>query len=79
MLSRAGSLKLKKQAKVFIELAEKLGQTLWVRELAHCSLSYLERIAGHPGAALRELDKAWTSAVTEDDFGASKRGLAQPG
>ncbi len=32
------------------------------------NLSYLERRSGHPEAALRELDKAWTSAVAEEDF-----------
>jgi len=58
----------KKQAQLVIELAEKLGQTRWVR-LTQIGLSYPERISGHPEAALQELDKAWASAVAEESFG----------
>jgi tetratricopeptide (TPR) repeat protein len=58
----------KKQAQEFLELAEKLGQGRWIR-LIRQRLSYLERISGHPDAALSELDKAWASAVTDESFG----------
>jgi len=71
-------IEAKKQAKAFIELAEKLGQTRWVRGWRGV-LSYLERISGHPGAALQELDKAWTSAVAEEDFGHQREVLLSQG
>jgi len=58
----------REQNQVFIELGEKLGQTRWVR-LFRIGLSYLERISGHPEAALQELDKSWTSAVADESFG----------
>ena len=58
----------KKLAQRFIEMGEKLGQSLWIRAL-RIALSYQERRSGHPQAALQELDKAWPSAVTEEDFG----------
>jgi tetratricopeptide (TPR) repeat protein len=57
----------KKQARVFIEMAEKLGQMRWIR-LLRLGLSYLDRISGHPEAAQQELDKAWTSAVADGDL-----------
>ncbi|MBN2242160.1 MAG: tetratricopeptide repeat protein, partial [Acidobacteria bacterium] len=57
----------KKQAGVFLELAEKLGQSRWIRML-RTGLSSLERLSGHPGAALQELDKAWASAVADESF-----------
>jgi tetratricopeptide (TPR) repeat protein len=58
----------RKLALRFIEMGEKLGQSLWIRSL-RIALSYQERKSGHPQAALQELDKAWPSAVTEEDFG----------
>jgi tetratricopeptide (TPR) repeat protein/predicted Ser/Thr protein kinase len=58
----------KKQGRVFIGLAEMLGQTRWVR-LAQIGSSYPERISGHPEAALQELDKAWASAVADESSG----------
>ena len=60
-------IEAKKQNQVFIELAEKLGQTRWVR-FVRIGLSYLERISGHPESALQELVKAWTSAVADESF-----------
>jgi tetratricopeptide (TPR) repeat protein len=60
-------IEAKKQNQVFIELAEKLGQTRWVR-LFRIGSSYLERISGHPESALQELEKAWTSAVADESF-----------
>jgi tetratricopeptide (TPR) repeat protein len=57
----------KKRAQEFMELAETLGQTRWIRFLRQ-RLSYLERISGHPEAALQELDKAWASAVADEIF-----------
>jgi tetratricopeptide (TPR) repeat protein len=60
-------IEAKKQNQVFIELAEKLGQTRWVRFL-WIGLSYLERISGHPESALQELDKAWASAVADESY-----------
>jgi tetratricopeptide (TPR) repeat protein len=56
------------QARVIIELSEKLGQARWVR-LTQIGVSYPERNSGHPEAALQELDKAWTSAVADESFG----------
>jgi tetratricopeptide (TPR) repeat protein len=56
-----------KQARVIIELSEKLGQARWVR-LSQIGMSYPERISGHPEAALQELDKAWASAVADENF-----------
>jgi len=58
----------KKLAQVFIELAEKLGQNRWLR-MMRIALSGVERISGHPEAALPELDKAWASAVADESFG----------
>jgi len=58
----------KKMARVFTELGEKLGQKRWVRMMQGV-LSRVERISGHPQAALQQLDKAWTSAVEDESFG----------
>jgi tetratricopeptide (TPR) repeat protein len=55
------------QEQKIIEYGTKLGQNSWLRTFC-IKLSYLERRSGHPDAALRELDKAWTSAVAEKDF-----------
>jgi tetratricopeptide (TPR) repeat protein len=68
----------KKQTRIFIEMAEKLGQTRWVR-LNQIGLSYPERISGHPEAALQELDKAWTSAVADENFGDQREILLNQG
>jgi len=68
----------REQNQVFIELGEKLGQTRWVR-LFRIGLSYLERISGHPEAALQELDKSWTSAVADESFGDQKNILLGQG
>jgi serine/threonine protein kinase/Tfp pilus assembly protein PilF len=61
-------IEAKNLAQVFIELAEKLGQDRWVR-LCRLGLSNEERISGRPEAALQELEKAWTSAVSDESFG----------
>ena len=58
----------KKLARVFIELAEKLGQKRWVR-MMQGALSRVEQISGHPEAALQELEKAWASAVADESSG----------
>ncbi len=58
----------KKLAQRFIELAEKLGQSRWIRGL-RITLSYLEQRSGHPDSAQQELDKAWASAVAAGDLG----------
>ena len=68
----------KKQGRVFIGLAEMLGQTRWVR-LAQIGLSYPERISGYPEAALQELDKAWASAVADESFGDQRNILLNQG
>jgi tetratricopeptide (TPR) repeat protein len=60
-------IEAKKIAQVFIGMAEKLGQNRWMRFM-RIGLSYQERKSGHPEAALQELDKAWTSAVADEDF-----------
>jgi tetratricopeptide (TPR) repeat protein len=57
----------KEQERKAIEYGTKLGQNRWLRTF-RIVLSYLERKSGHPDAALQELDKAWTSAVAEEDF-----------
>ena len=69
----------KKQTRVFIELAEKLGQSRWVRFARVSLLSNLERISGHPESALRELEKAWTSAVTDEAFGDQRNIMLEQG
>jgi tetratricopeptide (TPR) repeat protein len=68
----------KKQAQVFIGLAEKLGQSRWVR-LIRIGLADQERISGHPEAALEELDKVWTNAVAEEHFGDQRNILLSQG
>jgi tetratricopeptide (TPR) repeat protein/tRNA A-37 threonylcarbamoyl transferase component Bud32 len=55
----------KNLSREFIGIAEKLGQSRWIRTF-RITLSYAEQRSGHPDAALRELDKAWTSAVADD-------------
>jgi serine/threonine protein kinase/tetratricopeptide (TPR) repeat protein len=62
----------KKAAASFIELAEKLGQSRWARL---CRLWLSDgQISVDPEAALRELDKAWTSAVADESRG-DQRGI----
>ncbi len=68
----------KKQARVFLELAEKLGQGRWVRSI-QIGLSELERKLGHPEAALQELDKAWASAVADESYGSQRNILFSQG
>jgi tetratricopeptide (TPR) repeat protein/predicted Ser/Thr protein kinase len=57
----------KKLARGFLEMAEKLGQGRWIR-LLRSRLAELERISGHPADSLPELEKAWPSAVADEDF-----------
>ena len=57
----------KKIAQTFIGIAENLGQSTWIRSL-RIALSYREQRSGRPESALEELEKAWTSAVAEEDF-----------
>ena len=56
-----------KRARAFTELAERYGQARWVR-LSLIALADVERNAGRPNASLRELDRAWTSAVADENF-----------
>ncbi|HUU36894.1 MAG TPA: protein kinase, partial [Candidatus Desulfaltia sp.] len=68
----------KKLARVFIEMAEKLGQSRWER-LFRINLSYQERRSGHPEAALQELHKAWANAVADESFGDQRNILLDQG
>jgi serine/threonine protein kinase/Tfp pilus assembly protein PilF len=58
----------KEKIKVAIELAEKSGQSVWIRS-GRGSLSYVNLKQGHPDRALQELNKVWSSAVQDDDLG----------
>jgi serine/threonine protein kinase/Flp pilus assembly protein TadD len=51
----------------FLEYAEKFGQDRWVRNW-RIESARLELLSGRPEAALRELKKAWTDAVRNEDF-----------
>ncbi|OGD22997.1 MAG: hypothetical protein A2W03_04450 [Candidatus Aminicenantes bacterium RBG_16_63_16] len=68
----------KKVTQEFLAYAGKLGQSRWIRTF-RVTLSYAERRSGHPEAALRELDKAWTSAVADEDFTAQRDILLNQG
>ncbi|MGB7295697.1 MAG: protein kinase [Candidatus Aminicenantales bacterium] len=68
----------KKQTRVFLEIAGKLGQSRWIRMLRG-GLSYAEQRSGHPEAALQELDKAWASAVADESFGDQREILLSRG
>jgi tetratricopeptide (TPR) repeat protein len=68
----------KKLLREFIEFAEKLGQSRWIRTF-RITLSYAEQRSGHPEAALRELDKAWTSAVADESVAAQRDILLNQG
>jgi len=58
----------KKKIKAAIELAEKSGQSTWIRS-GRRSLSYVNLKQGHPDRALQELNKVLSSAVQDDDLG----------
>ena len=68
----------RKLGQAFLGLAEKFGQGSWVR-YARLGLSDVERTSGHPEAALRELDKAWTSAVAAESYGNQRDVLLKQG
>jgi serine/threonine protein kinase/Tfp pilus assembly protein PilF len=58
----------KVKTKEAIELAEKSGQSIWIRS----TLRYLSDVnlkQGRPDQALQELNKVWSSAVQDDDLG----------
>jgi tetratricopeptide (TPR) repeat protein/TolB-like protein len=67
----------KKAASSFIELAEKFRQNRWAR-LCRLWLSN-GQISVDPEAALRELDKAWASAVADDSVGDQRNILLNQG
>jgi tetratricopeptide (TPR) repeat protein len=54
--------KAREQAQQGLELAEKLGETVW-KSSFHFRLAYNYRITGNPEKALQEYEKAWDNAV----------------
>jgi len=68
----------KKTTRAFLELAEKLGQDRWLRNW-RVQLSELESLTGHPEAGLREMDKAWTNAIRNEDFQVQRDALLRQG
>ena len=56
----------KKQEEKSLEIAKKYGQEVWIRNI-YWGMANLDTMTGHYAKALEELNKAWLSAVNDED------------